>query len=608
MKISAYSSDVLAKIFFVMGYSDEMRGIPFKPRAYSLASETVAAMSDEVHETWKKNGIKGLKELPGIGQSIAEKIDEYYRTGHVKEYDAMKKKFPVDIYGLASIEGIGPKTIFELYKRLNIKTLIDLKRAVAKHAIRTLPGFGEQSEDKIARGISMMHQASGRRLLADILPIAENIVARLKKISGVKRCTYAGSIRRRKETVGDIDLLITSTKPEQAIAAFCALHDVQSVHERGKTRASVRLRIGIDADLRVVADDVYGATLQYFTGDRRHNVLLRERALSKGFTLNEYGLFRLGKARGQESRVTSKTRKPVNAQTRKHGQLIACKTEEAIYTALGMDTPLPEIRVGDKEIEAAIAHTLPALIPYGSVRGDLQVQTNATDGSASIAEMAKAAKTQGLHYIAITDHTKALGFIHGLDDAHVTKQITEIKRLNATMKGFRILSGTECDILKDGTLDLSDATLAKLDWVGVSVHSAFRLPRKEQTARVIKAISNPHVDCLFHPTCRILNGREGIDLDMDEVIAAAKKYRVALEIDCYPDRSDLDASHVRACVNAGVALVIDTDAHHPDHFRFIRYGEATARAGWARKRDILNTKSVGDLMAYLGKKKLRVKS
>jgi len=592
MKVSAYSSNALAKIFFEMGYYDEMHGVPFKPRAYAMASETIAAMGDDAHNAWKKGGIKALKELPGIGQSIAEKIDEYYRTGHVKEYEAMKKKFPVDIFGLASIEGIGPKTIFELYRLLKIKTLKDLKSAIAKKAIQKLPGFGEQSEDKIARGINMMQQASGRRLLADILPIAEKIVAHLKKIEGIKRCAFAGSLRRRKETIGDIDILATSSKPERVVDAFCALPDVQSIHERGKTRASVRLKIGIDADIRVVADNVYGAALQYFTGDKRHNVLLRERALTKGLTLNEYGLFRVkGKGSG------------VRGKTREHGRLIACETEEEIYEALGMQTPPPEIRVGDEEIEAAIAHKLPNLIPYGSVRGDLQVQTDASDGSASITEMAKAAKAAGLDYMAVTDHTKALGFIHGLDDARVIKQIAEIKRINKTLKDFDILAGTECDILKDGSLDLKDATLAKLDWVGVSVHSAFRLPRKEQTARVIKAISNSHVDCLFHPTCRVIFGREGIDIDIDEVIAAAKKYRVAMEIDCFPDRSDLNASHVRACVRAGVPLVIDTDAHDPSHFRFIPFGEAIARAGWARKADILNTKSAKELRAWLAKKR-----
>jgi DNA polymerase (family X) len=600
MKIAAYSPQALAKIFFEMGYYDEMRDIPFKPRAYEMASETMAAMGGDVEEAWRRGGIKALKELPGIGQSIAEKIDEYFRTGRVKEHGAIKKKFPVDIYGLAAIEGMGPKTIRDLYAHLRVKSVADLERALKRHKIQELPGFGEQREEKIARGLAMMKHASGRYLLANALPLGERIVAELEALEDVERCAYAGSLRRRKETVGDIDLLATSKKPERVIAAFIALPEVLSVHEKGKTRASVRLRNGMDADIRVVADKVYGAALQYFTGDKRHNVLLREFALSKGYTLSEYGLF---KVTSHESRVTSRTRKPVNSQTRKHGKLIACKTEEEIYDALGMDTPPPEIRVGDGEIEAAIAHGLPALMPYGSVRGDLQMHTSATDGSLTIREMANAAKKLGREYIAITDHTKALGFVHGLDDARVLKQARDIARINAATKGFTIFAGTECDILRDGSLDLKDETLAKLDWVGVSVHSAFRLPRKEQTARVVKAISNPHVDCLFHPTCRVIFGREGIDIDLDEVIAAAKKYRVALEIDAYPDRSDLGAAHVRACVRAGVPLVIDTDAHKPEHLAFIPFGEAIARTGWATKKDVLNTKTAKELQAYLGKKK-----
>ena len=267
-----------------------------------------------------------------------------------------------------------------------------------------------------------------------------------------------------------------------------------------------------------------------------------------------------------------------------------------------MDAPPPEIRVGDGEIEAAIAHKLPVnssrTDPFAVISKFKRPRATGPRRS----EMAKAAKVQGLDYMAVTDHTKALGFIHGLDDARVIKQIAEIRRINKTLKGFEILAGTECDILKDGSLDLKDTTLAKLDWVGVSVHSAFRLPRKEQTTRVIKAISNPHVDCLFHPTCRVIFGREGIDIDIDEVIAAAKKYRVAMEIDCFPDRSDLSANHVRACVRAGVPLVIDTDAHDPSHFRFIPFGEALARAGWAKKTNVLNTKSAKELKAWLAKK------
>ncbi len=587
MKTSAKTSSELAKILFEIGYFDEMTGVPFKPRAYQLASELVAALGNEIKDAWRKGGIKALKDMPGIGQSIAEKIDEFFRTGKVRAYQEMKKKFPVDIWSLSKIEGLGPKHISDLYKYLKVKTLADLKKALASHKVRTIPHWGEKSEEKLQRGLGLMERSSGRWLLGNVLPIADEIVSTLSKVKGVKRCMYAGSLRRKLETVGDIDLLATASDPEKVTDAFTKLTMVESIHEKGKTRSSVRLTIGIDADLRVVPDTVFGATLQYFTGDKRHNVLLRELALSKGYTLNEYGLFRLKSKDGEHKR----------------GALIVCKTEEEIYKKLGMDTPPPELRVGGEEMDAAREHRLPNLIPYGSVRGDLQVQTNWTDGSSSIEEMALAAKKSGLSFMAVTDHTKALAFVGGLDDNGVARQGKEIDNLNKKLRGFTILKGTECDILRDGSLDLSDKALAKLDWVGVSIHSLFNLPRKQQTARIVKALSNPNVDCFFHPTCRRIGKREAIDFDMDEVLATAKKYRVAMEIDCYPDRSDLRDTHVRAAVKAGIKLVIDTDAHSPEHFRFIPLGEAIARRGWATKTDILNTKMAKDLLGYLRKKR-----
>jgi DNA polymerase (family 10) len=367
--------------------------------------------------------------------------------------------------------------------------------------------------------------------------------------------------------------------------AFASLPEVESVHERGKTRSSVRLTMGIDADLRVVPDAVFGATLQYFTGDRRHNVLLREHAISKGYTLNEYGLFTRGKA-GKGKR-----------------RLITCKSEEAIYDALGMDTPPPELRVGGDEIDASRHHALPDLLPYGSLKGDLQVQTDWTDGNASIEDMVAAARKRGLSYIAVTDHTRALAFIHGLDEKRLAQQGKSIDVLNKTLKGFTVLKGTECDIHKDGTLDLSDVALSKLEWVGVSVHSSFTLSRAAQTKRVIAAISNPYVDCFFHPSARRIGKREPIELDMDAVLAAAKEHRVALEIDASPERSDLRDLHVRMAVKAGVPLVIDSDAHAPEHFDFLPLGEAIARRGWATKADVLNTRTIAQFKAWLAKKK-----
>jgi len=587
-------SNELSKILLEFSIYHTIKGDSFKPRAYELASESVAAFGNEVEQTWKSGGIKALIDLPGIGESIAEKIDEFYRTGKIKSYDKIKKEIPVDMFELSQIEGLGPKHIAELWKYLKVKNINDLKKVLADDKLKDLPHWGKKSQDKIARQLKLYEQSSKRMLLGHILPIADDIVDSLSQIKDVKRCTYAGSIRRREETCGDIDLITTTNHPKKVIDAFCSLPQVKSVHERGKTKASVRLHIGIDADIRVVKDEVYGATLQYFTGNKRHNVLLRQYALKKGFTLSEYGLFKL-KQRAPSSKGVIK-RKAFNRG------IVACKTEEQIYSKLGMDTPPPELRIGEDELEAAKKHKLPKLITYGSIRGDLQVQSNWSDGSASIEDLAKAAKKQGLDYIAITDHTKSLTIAGGLDEKQLAKQSKEIDKQNKILRGFKILKGTECDILKDGKLDLSDSALAELDFVGISVHSHFGLSEKDQTARVIKAMSNPHVHCLFHPTCRLIGKREAIKLNMNEIIAAAKKYKVILEINSMPERMDLNDGWVRAAIKAGVKLVINTDAHSPDHFNLLHLGESIARRGWATRNDIFNTKSAKQLLTWLNKK------
>ncbi|MDF1496835.1 MAG: DNA polymerase/3'-5' exonuclease PolX [Patescibacteria group bacterium] len=582
-------SNKLSKILLEFSIYHTIKGDSFKPRAYEMASESVAALGNEIKQTWQSGGIKALKDLPGIGESIAEKIDEFYRTGKIKTYAKIKKEFPVDMYELSQIEGLGPKHIAELWKYLKVKNINDLKKALANNKLKDLPRWGKKSQDKIARQLKLYEQSSKRMLLGHILPIADDMVDNLSQINDVKRCTYAGSIRRREETCGDIDLIATSNHPQKVINAFCNLPQVKSVHEKGKTKASVRLHMGIDADIRVVKDEVYGATLQYFTGNKRHNVLLRQHAQKKGFTLSEYGLFKL--KRSDIGRKTSDVGR----------NLVACKTEEQIYSKLGMDTPPPELRIGEDELEAAKKHKLPKLLPYGSIRGDLQVQSNWSDGSASIEELARAAKKQRLDYIAITDHTKSLTIAGGLDEKRLARQGKEIDKLNKKLRSFKILKGTECDILKDGKLDLSDTALAKLDFVGISVHSQFGLSEKDQTTRVIKAMSNPHVHCLFHPTCRLIGKREAIKLNMDEIIAAAKKYHVLLEINSMPERMDLNDRWVRAAINAKVKLVINTDAHSPDHFTLLQLGESTARRGWATKKDILNTKSAEQLLSWLNK-------
>lgn len=570
----------IAKIFEEMSIILEMMNVPFKPRAFEKVALEIAALSEDVKFIYIKNGVRGLRALPGVGKSMAEKIEEYIHTGHVKEYEALKKKFPIHILELKSVQGVGPKMIKELYQELKIKNLADLERAARAQKIRKLPGLGEKTEENILRGIEFLKGSGGRKLLGSILGAARTIEAYLQKIPGVQRAVICGSLRRRKETVGDIDILVSTRDAQKVNEAFIKMDGVVKVCAHGETRSSVHLNTGLDADLRVVPSESFGAALQYFTGDKTHNVHMRKLALQKGWKLNEYGLFS-GK------------------------KMIAGKTEEEIYAKLGLDYIEPELRTDAGEIEAAKKHTLPRLLPYGSVRGDLQVQTNWTDGSSSIEEMAEAAMALGREYIAITDHTKSLAITDGLDEKKLEKQGKEIENLNKKFKArgkkFQILKGAEVNILKDGSLDITDTALAKLDVVGISVHSLFHMSRQDMTKRILKAIENPYVDILFHPTGRLIGKRPAYEVDMNEVIRAAKKYGVALEVNAFPDRSDLSAEHIRMAVREGVKLVINTDAHAPSHLNFMEWGEALARCGWAEKKDILNTLPLDKLLDVLSR-------
>lgn len=560
----------------------EIQGVAFKPRAYEKAAAAIEGLSEEASEIYAKGGLRALEEIPGVGVSIAEKIEELLRTGHLKYYEALKKKTPVNFSELLRVEGLGPKSIYRLYQKLGVKNLADLKKVAAAGKIAKLPGFGKKSEENILKGIEFLSKFGGRFVLGFAMPEIRSIEALLRVVSGVRQVTIAGSARRRKETIGDLDILAVAATPKKISEAFISLPGVVRIYAQGETKSAIKLKSGLDVDLRVVPAASYGAALNYFTGSKDHNVALRELAIKKGYKLNEYGLYR----------------QMANGKWR----MVAGKTEEEIYRALGLDYIEPELREMTGEIEASKKHALPELINYSDLRGDLQVQTNWTDGSDSIEAMARAAMKQGLEYIAITDHTKRLAMTHGLDEARILKQIAEIERINKKLgQDFKILKGTECDILKDGSLDLPDAVLAKLDVVGASVHSYFNLPRSEQTKRIVKAITNPHVDILFHPTGRLINRRPPYEVDMDEVIKIAKKTGTVLEIDAFPDRLDLRDEHIRKCVLAGVKMSIDSDAHSPSHFPYLEYGIAQARRGWAERKDIVNVWPLEKMRGFLKK-------
>ena len=463
-----------------------------------------------------------------------------------------------------------------------MRTLNDLKRAAESGRISALPGFGRKTEEKILRGIKILRQTGDRRLLGDVLHVARHLEMEVSTLPGVQRAAMAGSVRRRRETVGDFDLVVTSRQPKKTMDALVDFPDVKKVLERGDRNIMLQMKNKMTCDVIVVPDEVFGAALQHFTGNKDHNVEIRKLAAEKGLKLNEYGLWR-GKKK------------------------LAAKNEKDIYRALGLPYIEPEMRTATGEIEAARNNRLPDPLPYGSVRGDLQVQTDWTDGTASIENMAEAALVDGLEYIAVTDHTKALAMVGGLDARGLARQGKEIDRVNADLKqrgkNFFVFKAAEVNILKDGSLDVPDSALKKLDLAGAAIHINFNLPKKEQTERLIRAMKNPHIDLIFHPTGRVIGRREPIALDMERLLRAAKETGTVMEINAYPDRSDLNAAHVRLALKMGVKLAINTDAHRPEHFRFMELGEAIARAGWAEKKHVINTKTAEALRSWLAKPK-----
>lgn len=574
------SNAEIAKILFEMAELYEMEGVEFKPRAYEKAALSVEALDEDIREIYKEGGIKILMQIPGVGQGIAEHIDEYLKTGHFKEYERLKKKVPVNISELTRVEGVGPKMIKVFWEKLRIRNLADLEKAARAGKIRKLARFGEKSEQKIMRGIEFLKKSGGRAILGFVLPEVRAIERMVKNFPEIEEAAVAGSTRRMKETIGDIDILAISAKPVKVMDRFAGLPQIAHIYAKGPTKTMVRLKNGLDADIRVVPKESFGAALSYFTGSKDHNILLREMAIKKGWKLNEYGMFK-GK------------------------KMVAGRTEEEIYKMLGLRYIEPEIRENTGEVEAALRQAqgkrpgLPKLIGYGDIKGDLQIQTNWTDGANSIKEMALEAKRLGLEYIAITDHTKSLAMTGGADEKKLLKQMAEIDKIQKEVRGIKILKGAEVNIVKDGSLDINDKTLAKLDVVGAAVHSHFNLSRDEQTKRIIHAMENPHVDIIFHLTTRVINKREPVELDIDAIIKAAKRTGTILEIDAYPDRLDIKDEYIRRCVEAGVRMSIDSDAHSTNHIKYLEFGIAQARRGWARREDIINAWPVEKMLECL---------
>ena len=561
---------------FLTEMTEEDPNVQFRARAYYRAADTIASLSENATDIYDKYGVNGLLEIPSVGKAIASKIEEYLKRGKMQHLEELKAKVPINIDELYGIEGMGPKTIKMFYDKLQIKNLADLEKAATEGKLKTLPGFTEKKEQDIFKQIEFFKRGMGRLIIGEVYPLVKQIEKRLQHVAGVKNAAAAGSIRRMKETIGDIDYLVAASDPEQVIDFFVKMPEVQEILGMGRAKAFVKLASGIDADLLVVPEESWGSALQYFTGSKEHSVQLRKIAISKGLRLNEWGVF-------------------------KGDKRVAGTTEEEVYKILGLQWIPPEMRENAGEIEIGRQGKVPKLVEYGSLKGDLQVHSENSDGTASIEEMARGAKAFGLDYIAITDHTKSLKLAGGLEEQELLEQADKISQLNDRLREeeFRILSSAEVNIMKDGSLDIPNTVLDKLDIVGAAIHSHFNLPIETQTERLIKAAKNPSVDILFHPTGRLINKRAGYPVDIEKVIEVAKDTNTVLEIDAHYDRLDLKDEYVRMAVRNGVKLVIDSDAHHPIHYSFLTFGIAQARRGWAIQSDILNTLPADKLLNAL---------
>ncbi len=560
---------------FLTEIIEEDPNVQFRARAYYRAADTIASLQENVTDIYGRDGVNGLLEIPSVGKAIASKIEEYLKGSRIQHLEELKAKVPINVDELYGIEGIGPKTIKMFYDKLQIKNLADLEKAATEGKLRTLPGFTEKKEQDIFKRIEFFKRGKGRLIIGEIYPLVKQIEKRLQHIAGVKNAVAAGSIRRMKETIGDIDYLVAASDPKRVIDFFVKMPEVQQVLGMGQAKAFVKLASGIDADLLVVPEESWGAALQYFTGSKEHSVQLRKIAISKGLRLNEWGVF-------------------------KGDKRIAGATEEEVYKTLGLQWIPPEMRENAGEIELGRQHKVPKLVEYGSLKGDLQVHSKNSDGTATIEEMARGAKAFGLNYIAITDHTKSLALAGGLEEQELLEQADKISQLNDRLREeFRIFSSAEVNITKDGSLDIPNTVLDKLDIVGAAIHSHFNLPIEMQTERLTKAAKNPSVDILFHPTGRLINRRPGYLVNIEKVIEVAKDTNTVLEIDAHYDRLDLKDEYVRMAVRNGVKLVIDSDAHHPIHYSFLTFGIAQARRGWAIQSDILNTLPADKLLKAL---------
>ena len=563
----------IAKIFNEIADLLEIKGEnPFRIRAYRRAAQNIEGLPKSIEEIPKEE----LLKVPGIGQDLAGKIEEYLKTGKMQVHEELKHEIPEGLLTLLSVPGLGPKTSKLLYEKLKIKGLDDLERLASEHKLVGLPGIKEKTEENILKGIEMLKRGKERQPLGKVLPIANDILEHLTKKSPVDRIDLAGSLRRWKDTIKDIDILATSDNPKEVMKVFVHLPHVKDVLMHGTTKSTVIIHEDLQVDLRVVEKESYGAALAYFTGSKAHNIRLREMAMKKGLKINEYGIFR-----------------------EKDEKKIGGEKEEDVYKILELPYIPPELREDQGEIEAAQEGRLPKLVTADDIKGDLHVHSKWSDGSHTFEQLVDAARDYGYSYIAITDHSKGLGIARGLTGERLLEQKKEINAVNKKLKGFRIIHGIEVDIRSDGSLDISDDVLKELDIVVASIHSGFKQPRKQLTYRLVSAMKNPYVSIIAHPTGRLIGERDAYDVDMDEILTIAKKTGTAIEINAYPLRLDINDTYAKRAKEMGIPIVIATDTHVTNQFDYMRYGVSIARRGWLEKGDVLNTLEAEKLLKRL---------
>jgi len=574
----------VAKILNQIADLMEIKGeSKFKVGAYRRATRTIEELPENINDVYLKDK---LEEIPGVGESIALDIKELITKGSCLRLSKLKEKIPGKLSELMEIEGLGPKKVAFLFKKFHVTAIKQLEKLIKSHKLKELFGWGPKSEQNILEGIKLYRRFRERFLLGKIYPYAQALQEKLRKSPLVEKVEICGSFRRRKETIGDLDILVTSKQPKRLVDFFVSLPEIQRVNAKGPTKVNVLLKYGaqhqsgVETDLRVVRPESFGAALHYFTGSKTHNIEIRRRGIEKGLRINEYGVFKVSPSKKRLTRVGG-------------------AKEEEIFKAVGLPWIPPEIRENEGEIEAALENRLPKLIEKRDIKGDLHLHSDWSDGEDSILDLALSAQKRKYQYIALTDHASPIGIINGLNAHRVLKQILAIKEINKKLRGFQILTGTEVDINKDGSLFLPDKILEKLDIVVAGIHSSFHLSCDQMTKRIVKAMKNFHVDIIAHPTGRLINKREPYEIDESALIKEAKRTGTILEINAAPQRLDLTGPYIRLAKEYGVKMAISTDAHSTNQLDYMVFGVDTARRGWAEKNDIVNTLPFEELKGLL---------